>query len=218
MHFRRTGGTLLCVPMRTPQIIVADHPDCADSLVTLLMSQGFNARAAYGGRHAVELSSELRPEAVISDLSLPNGSGFEVARALRTRFGPSIRLVAYTGWTAARDRDRAMKAGFDSYVLKPADAPSLVAALSAETLALFARASLASEHSVELLLDLAESLVKSRGALPVRAMNGDASLERMFVVIRAALDRNPISSHARQHMLARLGKLTGVDQEGASPG
>ncbi|HEX4332347.1 MAG TPA: response regulator [Usitatibacter sp.] len=203
--------------MRPPQIIVADQPDSANSLVAMLISEGFSARAAYEGRHAIELSSEMRPEAVISDLSLPNGSGLELARALRTRFGPSIRLVAYTGWTAARDRDRAMKAGFDSYVLKPADAPTIVDALSPETLALFTRASLASEHRIELLLDLAESLVTYRGNLPVGAKKTDAAVRRMFVVIRAALDRNPISSRARHVMMARLGKLTGVDQEGPSP-
>jgi CheY-like chemotaxis protein len=46
-------------------------------------------------------------------------SGYDLATALRGRFGPTLRLMAVTGYGQAHDKQRAMQSGFDAHLLKP---------------------------------------------------------------------------------------------------
>jgi CheY-like chemotaxis protein len=109
------------------RVIVADDVrDSADTIVMLLAEEGYEARAVYDGNAVVELADKWQPRCAVLDLSLPGMSGFDCARHLRRKFGGRIRLVAYTGWSSAGERERAMEAGFDAVVVKPADALDLL--------------------------------------------------------------------------------------------
>jgi CheY-like chemotaxis protein len=56
--------------------------------------------------------------------------GYEVARMLRREPGlESIRLVAHTGYGSPEDRRKALDAGFDAHLVKPAELDELLAAL-----------------------------------------------------------------------------------------
>ena len=55
------------------------------------------------------------------DLGLPHLDGYEVARRLRAALGGAVLLVAVTGYCQDRDRRQAQAAGFDHYLVKPAD-------------------------------------------------------------------------------------------------
>jgi len=55
------------------------------------------------------------------DIGLPGMSGFDVASALRERRGRDLRLVAMSGYGADRDVTNGLEAGFDAYIVKPAD-------------------------------------------------------------------------------------------------
>jgi len=115
--------------MKAPgaRVLIADDVrDSADTVALLLAEKGYDARAVYDGNAVVELAEKWQPHCAVLDLSLPGMSGFDLARHLRRKFGASIRLVAYTGWGAAGDRDKAMDAGFDAVVVKPGDALDLI--------------------------------------------------------------------------------------------
>lgn len=86
------------------------------------------------GPSALEAAEELRPEAAILDIGLPEMDGFEVARRLRERFGPDLVLVALTGYRREQDRARGLEAGFDHYLLKPVSSEALERLLSGEDL------------------------------------------------------------------------------------
>ena len=63
-----------------------------------------------------------RPSVVLLDIGMPGMNGYDVARALRTRFAEhEATLVALTGWGQEDDRRRAREAGFDHHLVKPAD-------------------------------------------------------------------------------------------------
>ena len=100
-------------------VLVADGDrGCADSIALLLNCHGVEASCTYDGNEAMRLAHRVRPQNVIMDVAMPGPSGFEVARELRTSFGKSIRLVAYTGHELTVDRRRVREAGFDEWVPK----------------------------------------------------------------------------------------------------
>jgi CheY-like chemotaxis protein len=107
-------------------LVVDDYPDSANSISTLLTLFGYDCRTASSGKDALALADAFDPDIVLIDIGLPDISGYEVARALRARpCKHPLYLAAITGWGQPEDRVRALAAGFDQHVLKPADAGKL---------------------------------------------------------------------------------------------
>lgn len=107
-------------------LVVDDYRDSAAASSLLLRMFGHECRSATSGYEALELDAEFQPEIVILDIGLPDLSGYDVARELRRRQGErALFLAAMTGWGQPDDRVRALAAGFDHHVLKPANAEKL---------------------------------------------------------------------------------------------
>ncbi len=105
-------------------LIVDDYPDAAEIACTLLGHLGHECRAASCAREALEEASRFDPDIALLDLGLPDVSGYDLARELRElAHGRPLYLAAISGWP--EDRERTRKAGFDQYVLKPADSYKL---------------------------------------------------------------------------------------------
>jgi len=73
----RPGGTPALV------LVVDDNVKAVGLLATLLEAEGYRVLRAYGGAEAIEAARSTRPDLVILDLMMPEGSGFEVVHALR---------------------------------------------------------------------------------------------------------------------------------------
>ena len=102
-------------------LIVEDNPDGRLSLKLLLEAFGCEVQVACDGREGVEMALNWRPDAALVDVGLPQLDGFEVARRVRAALHDRIRLVCVTAYSRAEDRKRSMEAGFDDYLIKPAD-------------------------------------------------------------------------------------------------
>jgi len=103
-------------------LVVDDNVDAAEMLATLLEIGGHHVRMAHDGAGAIAAAGELLPEVVFLDIGLPDISGYEAAAALRGTAGmEDAMLVALTGWGTAQDRQRALQAGFDHHLTKPAE-------------------------------------------------------------------------------------------------
>ena len=102
-------------------LVVDDNQDAADSLATLLGVMGYEVRTAYDGPEAIEAADEFSPEVALLDIGLPQLSGYDIARHVRSRRGNDVLLVAITGWGQEEDRRKAREAGFDHHFTKPAD-------------------------------------------------------------------------------------------------
>ena len=103
-------------------LIVDDNTDSARSLAMLQSRRGHTTRTAFSGPEAVTAAEEFLPEVVLLDIGLPGMDGFEVASRLRAM--PELAhvfLVAVSGYDTKEDRRRAREAGFDEYLVKPAD-------------------------------------------------------------------------------------------------
>jgi CheY-like chemotaxis protein/two-component sensor histidine kinase len=112
-------------------LVVDDNLDAADSLAEVLVAQGHNARAAYGGQEAIQLATHRSFDVALVDIGMPTVDGLEVAREIaQSPVGRDTLLVAVTGWGASADRDRSKEAGFAYHLTKPVDYDTLGALLA----------------------------------------------------------------------------------------
>ena len=103
-------------------LLADDNHDAADSLAMLLEMNGYLVTVGYNGSQALELARKSRPSVMILDIGMPDITGFEVARRVRTEpWGQGIFLIAVTGWGQKEDKARAAIAGFDHHLTKPVD-------------------------------------------------------------------------------------------------
>jgi DNA-binding response OmpR family regulator len=100
-------------------LVVEDHEDSREMLRHLLELEGYDVKVAEDGRRGLDAALADPPVIALIDLGLPVLDGFEVARAIRARFGRSVWLVALTSRTAPADRRRSAEVGFDLHVAKP---------------------------------------------------------------------------------------------------
>ena len=98
-------------------LVVEDNAEACAVLCELVSAWGYQADAAEDGWHALDLVGSHAPDVIITDLSLPDGGACEVIRAVKSRLGPDVLIIAYTGWEHLRAA--AMAAGADAFVLKP---------------------------------------------------------------------------------------------------
>ena len=117
-------------------LVVDDNVDAAETMVMLLDLSGHDARAAFGGREALDLAHSFRPHMVFLDIGMPGMNGYEVARRLRADPATATaRLIALTGWGTEDDTRKSKMAGFNAHLTKPVD-PEAVDALLATLLPL----------------------------------------------------------------------------------
>jgi len=120
---------------RALRILVADdNRDQALTLVALLRADGHEARAVYDGHAALELASTFEPDVYLLDIGMPVMNGYELARALRERYGHRPLLIAVSAYAQAADRIAAELAGFDHHLAKPFAVERLIALLKGRTL------------------------------------------------------------------------------------
>ena len=131
-----TGGARVAPPRSVvPRIsrrvvVIDDNPSAARAIQRLVTALGGECEIAHDGETGVAHIRKLRPDLVILDIGMPRLDGYETCRRIRQEFGPDIMIVALTGWGQERDRERAMRAGFNIHLTKPAE-PLMLEALLA---------------------------------------------------------------------------------------
>ncbi len=112
-------------------LVIEDNTDVRDGLRLLLEELGHEVVEAADGDRGVAVALDWRPDVALVDLGLPGLDGYAVARRIRAAPGGGrIRLVALTGYGQPEDRRRALEAGFDAHLVKPADADALLRLLA----------------------------------------------------------------------------------------
>jgi signal transduction histidine kinase len=111
-------------------MVVDDNRDAADTLGMLLESLGHRAAVVHDPAQALEAAAASRFDVFVLDIGLPGMDGFTLARNLRMQPAcEGATFIALTGYGSAHDRDRGTEAGFDHYLVKPADLGELAALL-----------------------------------------------------------------------------------------
>ena len=107
-------------------LVVDDNLDTAMGLSLLMRALGHKPHMTHDGLSAVDAALECQPDLVLLDIGLPGMDGWEVAR--RFRQDPTlsdVTLVAVTGRSGDEAKCRAVEAGFDHFIVKPADVDQL---------------------------------------------------------------------------------------------
>src|SRR6188472_841983 len=124
MELTRADGS----PVRV--LVVDDEVNIAELLSMALRYEGWDVSMAHTGRQAVSTAAEVKPDAVVLDMMLPDFNGLEVLRRMRAT-QPDVPVVFLTARDAVEDRIAGLTAGGDDYVTKPFSLEELVARLRA---------------------------------------------------------------------------------------
>jgi CheY-like chemotaxis protein len=87
-------------------LVVDDERIIADTLALILNRSGFETTAVYSGEMAVEIAKALKPNFLISDVTMGTMSGIEAATKIRQAV-PSCRVILFSGQAANADRTAA---------------------------------------------------------------------------------------------------------------
>ncbi len=122
---------------RMTVLLVEDDPLTQTFLGDNLTADGYEVLTAETLRDALRLLEYKRPELVLVDLGLPDGSGLDLVTRVReadgvaSRLDPSVPLVILTGRAGEIDRVRCFERGADDFVAKPFSYPELRLRLAA---------------------------------------------------------------------------------------
>ncbi len=114
------------VPLRV--LLVEDHEATIQVLRRLLTRAGHQVTSAMTVADAMQAAQNARFDVVISDLGLPDGTGFQLMSQLRNSY--RLRGIALSGYGMDEDLRRARDAGFAAHLTKPVDFEQLRQAVS----------------------------------------------------------------------------------------
>jgi two-component system copper resistance phosphate regulon response regulator CusR len=174
-------------------LIVEDDAALAELLRDGLRAQRIDPTLAATFSEGVECATAGRYDAIVLDVRLPGGTGFDLCADLR-RNGVTTPVLMLTALDAVDDRVRGLAVGADDYLTKPFAFRELLARLQALTRR---RPALApSSHRVaDLEIDLAARQVH-RGGRPITLTAKEFALLELFVLHQGqVLDRATITSH-----------------------
>jgi signal transduction histidine kinase/ActR/RegA family two-component response regulator len=113
-------------------LVVDDNVDAANSLATLLRLFGAEVEVAFSATAALDTLKRYAPDVAILDIGMAGMDGYELARQIRANPAASdLLLIALTGWGQQSDQARAMQAGFDHHLTKPASLSALQSLIAA---------------------------------------------------------------------------------------
>ncbi|HUY95160.1 MAG TPA: response regulator [Terracidiphilus sp.] len=116
-----------------PKVLITDDERIiADTLALILNKDGFETRAAYTSKDALELAAQFQPDMLISDVLMPDLNGVDAAIEVR-KILPDVRVFLLSGQSATAEmlaRSQARDSGFEVLV-KPVHPKDLLARLRA---------------------------------------------------------------------------------------
>lgn len=117
-------------------LAVDDDLFSVELIAAILEPHGVEVKTCTDAADAMRCAEEALPDVIVADIAMPHEDGLSLIkrlRALATRSGGNIPAVAVSGYARERDRQAALDAGFQDYLVKPIEPDHLV--LSVTTLA-----------------------------------------------------------------------------------
>ncbi|HCL13681.1 MAG TPA: DNA-binding response regulator [Pseudomonas sp.] len=111
-------------------LLIDDDQELCELLISWLAQEGFVAHACHDGQSAKQALAQYQPAAVVLDVMLPDGSGLELLKQLRSEH-PDLPVLMLSGRGEPLDRILGLELGADDYLAKPCDPRELTARLRA---------------------------------------------------------------------------------------
>ena len=119
----------MSVPRKPRVLFVEDEASISGPFSKALAREGFEPVVARTAARALELAEQIDPDIVLLDLTLPDGDGRDVCRALRRR--SSVPILMLTARGTETDRIVGLELGADDYVVKPFSGAEVIARIRA---------------------------------------------------------------------------------------
>ena len=113
----------------TKIFIVEDEESVLEPLELLLTKEGFKVTSARTGREALDNYERIEPDLILLDIMLPEVSGTEVCRQIRTK--SNVPIIMLTAKDSEIDKVVGLELGADDYITKPYSSRELVARIRA---------------------------------------------------------------------------------------
>jgi two-component system response regulator RegX3 len=113
----------------TKILIVEDETSFSEAIAFLLGKEGFESEIAENGRVALDLFKKNHYDLILLDLMIPEVSGIDVCRAIRTT--SPVPIIMLTAKDSEVDKVVGLELGADDYVTKPYSSRELVARIKA---------------------------------------------------------------------------------------
>ena len=110
-------------------LVVEDHENTLQMLTRILRRAGHDVATAANVQSALEAVSAREFDLILSDLGLPDGTGWDVIREAQRRQG--VAGIALSGFNTEEDVRRSLEAGFSAHLTKPVDLDDLKRAIQA---------------------------------------------------------------------------------------
>ncbi len=112
-------------------LVVDDDQDTRELLESVLEAVGARVHAAASATEAFALAADVKPDAIVSDVAMPEQDGYSLMRELDVALGPRAPRVrvALTAFAAERDREKSLEAGYQRHIAKPFDPADLIGVL-----------------------------------------------------------------------------------------
>ena len=108
-------------------LLVEDNEMNRDMLSRRLARRGYEVVIATDGQQGVDMATNLAPDLILMDMSLPVIDGWEATRRIKAAATTQkIPVIALTAHAMAGDREQALAAGCDDYDTKPIDLARLL--------------------------------------------------------------------------------------------
>ncbi|HPA45061.1 MAG TPA: SpoIIE family protein phosphatase [bacterium] len=101
-------------------LLVDDEQTNLQLLRTLLVAQGYQVILAENGREAIERIKEKTPDLLIMDVCMPEMSGLDACRIIKSEFREKlIQVILLTGLSSTESKVQGLDSGADDYLTKP---------------------------------------------------------------------------------------------------
>jgi len=108
-------------------LVIDDEALFRDLLSQVLGGMGHSITTAEDGTQGVEAALQSIPDLVITDMSMPGMTGWDVIRTLKADPATTdVPIIALTAHSSQEDRIEGYEAGCDAFVAKPLDMPQLL--------------------------------------------------------------------------------------------
>ena len=116
-HARPNDGRRRSRTSKGHLLVVDDHQDTCVGMKMLLERRGYRITLAHSADQAIEKAQIEKFDLLISDIGLPDRSGYELMKELRAK--SSLRGIALSGFGMETDINKARAAGFAEHLTKP---------------------------------------------------------------------------------------------------
>ena len=103
---------------RQPTILIAEDTDSNYILAKAILGKSYHLERAKDGMEAVTMFEELHPDLILMDMKMPNLNGLDATKIIR-ELSPGIPIIALTAYAYEHDRQAALDAGCNDFLIKP---------------------------------------------------------------------------------------------------